>query len=154
MRWRRRWRSAAAAGFGFDLLATGSRDGSRALRRERLHVVLSREIGAAGGRAIRLERATSFGIFGGGVPLGVAPFWDDSYVHATSPAERRQTWASPIRLSADEANCVGLSFKLRIDAPRDQAWDIVGLAARTVLNGYEFDLPDGSAASRLALMSR
>jgi hypothetical protein len=128
---------AAAAGFGFDLLATGSRDGSPTLRRERLHVVLSREPGAPAGRAVKLERESSFGTFGSGLPLGTAPFWDDDYVHAWSPAERRQTWASPIRLSANEANCIGLSFKLRIDAPRDQSSDIVGLAARKVLNGYE-----------------
>jgi hypothetical protein len=128
---------AAAAGFGFDLLATGSRDGSTMLRRERLHVVLSREGGAAAERAIHIERESSFGTFGSGIPLGVAPFWDDSYVHATSPAERRQTWASPIRLSVNEASCIGLSFKLRIDGPRDHSSDIVGLAARKVLNGYE-----------------
>ncbi len=128
---------AAAAGFDFDLLATGSRDGSRLLRRERLHVVLSRETGAAAGRAIALERESSFGTFGSGLPLGTAPFWDDDYVHVWSPAERRQTWASPIRLSANEANCIGLSFRLRIDAPRDQSSDIVGLAAKKVLNGYE-----------------
>ena len=70
-------------------------------------------------------------------PLGTAPFWDDDYVHVWSPAERRQTWASPIRLSDNEANCIGLSFRLRIDAPRDQSSDIVGLAAKKVLNGYE-----------------
>ena len=128
---------ATAAGFEFHLLATGSRDGSRTLRRERLHVVLSRQAGAAAGRAIQLERETSFGTFGSGIPLGAAPFWDDSYIQAWSPADRRQTWASPIRLSADEANCIGLSLKLRLDAPRDQSSDIVGLAARKVLNGYE-----------------
>ena len=129
--------SAAATGFEFNLLATGSRDGSRTLRRERVHVVLSRDTGMTADRAIKIERETSFGTFGSGVPLGTAPYWDDSYIHAWSPAERRQTWASPIRLSADEANCIGLSFKLRLDAPRDHSTDIVGLAARKVLNGYE-----------------
>jgi hypothetical protein len=128
---------AAAAGFDFELLATGSRDGSRMLRRERVHVVLSRETGASSGRPIKLERESSFGTFGSGLPLGTAPFWDEDYVHAWSPADRRQTWASPIRLSENEAMCIGLSLKLRIDAPRDLAWDIIGLAARKVLNGYE-----------------
>jgi hypothetical protein len=128
---------AAKGGFDFDLLTTGSRDGSRTLRRERVHVVLSRETGATAGRAIQIERESSFGTFGSGLPLGTAPFWDDSYIHASSPADRRQTWASPIRLSADEANCINLSFKLRIDGPRDHTADIVGLAARKVLNGYE-----------------
>ena len=128
---------AAKVGFAFDLLATGSRDGSKTLRRERVHVVLSRETGAASSRAIQIERETSFGTFGNGLPLGTAPFWDDSYIHAWSPADRRQTWASPVRLSTDEANCINLSFKLRVDAPRDHSSDIIGLAARKVLNGYE-----------------
>ncbi len=130
---------ATSQGFGFDLLFTGSRDGSHATRRERLVVLLSRETGAAGAsRPVRLERASSFGTFGSGVPLGVAPFWNDYYVYAWSPAERRQTWASPIRLSANEAGCGSLSFKLRLDAPRDQAWNIVGLVARKLPNeAYE-----------------
>ena len=145
---------ATAAGFDFDLLATGSRDGSKTLRRERLHIVLSREMGAAAGRAVQLERASSFGIFGNGGPARRRAFWDDFYVHASSPADRRQTWASPIRLSADEANCIGLSFKLRLDGPRYHSSDIVGLAARKVLNGYESDLPDGPTAGRLSSVLR
>jgi hypothetical protein len=128
---------AANAGFDFDLVATGSRDGSKTLRRERVHVVLSRETGATAGRTIQIERETSFGTFGKGIPLGTAPYWDDSYIHVWSPADRRQTWASPIRLSESEANCIGLSYKLRADAPRDQSSDIVGLAAHKALNGYE-----------------
>ena len=130
---------AAAKGFSFDLLFTGSRDGSPGARRERLLVLLSREAGATpAARQIRLERSSSFGTFGSGIPLGVAPFWDDYYVYAWSPAERRQTWASPIRLSANEAGCGGLSLKLRLDAPRDQLSTIVGLAARKLPNlAYE-----------------
>jgi hypothetical protein len=130
---------ATANGYGFDLLFTGSRDGSPGARRERLLVLLSKETGASPPpRPVRLERATSFGTFGSGIPLGVAPFWDDAYVYAWTAAERRQTWASPIRLSADEASCPGLSFKLRIDAPRDQVSTIVALAARKLpTSGYE-----------------
>lgn len=136
-------RDVAAAidkGYSFDLLFTGSRDGSAAARRERVVVLLSRETGAStAGRALRIERTTAFGTFGSGVPLGAAPFWDDSYVYAFSPADRRTIWASPLRLSADEASlCAGLSFKLRFDAPQDLAWTIVGLAARKVsTGGYE-----------------
>ena len=130
---------ATAKGFSFDLLATGSRDGSTQTRRERVLVLLSKDAGvSAVANAVRLEKSTSFGTFGSGVPLGAAPFWDDSYVHAWSPAERRQTWASPIRLSADEASCLGLSLKLRVDAPGDHAWTIVGLAARKIpVNAWE-----------------
>src|SRR5262249_399752 len=90
---------AAKSGFDFDLLATGSRDGSQTLRRDRVHVVLSRETGGAAGRAIQVDREASFGTFGSGIPLGTAPFWDDSYIHVWSPADRRQTWASPIRVT-------------------------------------------------------
>ena len=130
---------ATAKGFSFDLMATGSRDGNPQMRRERLAVLLSRETGAAtSGPAVKLEKTTSFGTFGSGVPFGAAPFWDDSYVYAWAPAERRQTWASPIRLSVDEASCVGLQFKLRVDAPSDHAWTIVGLAARKLpTNAFE-----------------
>ena len=44
----------------------------------------------------------------------------------------------PIRLSANEAGCGGLSLKLLVDAPRDQSSTIVALVARKMLNGaYE-----------------
>jgi len=129
----------AAQGFSVDLLFTGSRDGSRDARRERLTVVLSREAGAAAAATpVRLDRTSSFGTFGGGIPLGAAPFWDEYYVYAWSPADRRTTWATPMRLSANEATCLALPFKLRVDAPRDQASDIVGLIARKVpMMGWE-----------------
>jgi len=130
-----------AKGYTFDLLFTGSRDGSRDARRERLVVLLSRAAGSgpASPIAVKLEKTSSFGTFGSGVPLGAAPFWDDSYVYAWQPAERRQTWASPIRLSTNEATtCLGLDFKLRIDAPHDQAWNIVALVAKKLFNNaYE-----------------
>jgi hypothetical protein len=130
---------ATSKGFAFDAFFTGSRDGSPQTRRERVVVLMSRESGATPPAAgITLERTTSFGTFGNGAPLGAAPFWDDSYVHASSPAARRQTWASPIRLSMDEASCVGLPLKLRVDAPSDLAWTIVGLAARKLpTNAWE-----------------
>lgn len=131
--------AAAAAGYGLDLFFTSSRDGSPDLRRERLVAVLSRAAGAtAAARPLRIEKSTSFGTFGDGEPLGVAPYWDDGYAYAFAPAERRQIWASPIRLSADEAVCGRVEWKLRADAPRDLAWSIVGLAARKLTTGgYE-----------------
>lgn len=130
--------AAAAAGFGLDLFFTGSRDGSPALRRERMVAVMSRASGATAPRAVTIEKSTSFGMFGSGEPLGAAPFWDDSYVYAFAPANRRQIWASPIRLSADEAMCGRVEWKLGADAPRDLTWSIVGLAARKLsTGGYE-----------------
>jgi hypothetical protein len=131
---------AASNGFSLDVLFTGSRDGSPNSRRERLVMLLSREPGATSTSAqIRLERTSSFGTFGSGLPLGAAPFWDSDYVYAWSATERRrQTWASPIRLSANEASCVGLPWKLRLDGPGDQTWTIVGLVARKLPTaGYE-----------------
>jgi hypothetical protein len=125
-------------GFAIDLLFTGSRDGSHAARRERVVTVLSRDRGVSSGPAARLGRSSSFGTFGSGAPLGAAPFWDRYYVFAWMPADRRTTWASPVRLSANEATCIGLEWKLRADAPRDSAWDIVGLVARKLpTEGYE-----------------
>lgn len=130
--------TAAAAGFGLDLFFTGSRDGSPALRRERMVAVMSRAAGSAAPRPVKIEKSTSFGMFGSGEPLGAAPFWDDSYVYAFAPADRRQIWASPIRLSADEAACGRVEWKLRADAPRDLTWSIIGLAARKLsTGGYE-----------------
>ena len=129
----------SAQGFSVDLLFSGSRDGSRDARRERLVLVVSREAGAPSSPTpVRLERASSFGTFGSGIPLGAAPFWDEYYVYAWSPAERRTTWATPIHLSANEATCLALPLKLRFDAPHDQASDIVGLVARkTPMMGWE-----------------
>ena len=68
------------------------------------------------------------------MPVGAAPFWDD-YAVAYTPADRRQIWASPIRLSKSESSCVGLDFKLRFDAPADLAWSIVSLLARPLSTG-------------------
>lgn len=129
----------AAQGYSLNLLFTGSRDGSREMRRERLVLVLSRESGTTTAAApVRLDRTSSFGTFGSGIPLGAAPFWDEYYVYAWSPAERRTTWATPIHLSANEATCLGLPLKLRVDAPRDQTPDIVGLVARKLpMMGWE-----------------
>src|SRR5262245_60373411 len=56
---------ATGKGFSFDLLFTGSRDGSPQTRRERMVVLLSKESGAtAAAPPVALERTTSFGTFG------------------------------------------------------------------------------------------
>jgi hypothetical protein len=132
-----------AAGWTLDGLFSsardGSRDGKRETRRERLVAMLSRDPAAKlpEVKDIKLERTSSFGIFGSGLSAGAAPFWNE-YVYAWTPAPRHHTWASPIRLSDSEAQCAGLSFKLRIDAPRDHTWSIVGLIARPLeTGGYE-----------------
>jgi hypothetical protein len=123
--------AAAAAGFGVDLLFTSARGGSQEGRRERLVIVLSRARGATTPAApVKLERTSSFGIFGSGALLGAARHWADDYVFAWTPETRRQVWASPIRLSDSESKGFGLEFKLRADGPDEQAWDIIGLVGR------------------------
>lgn len=120
-----------AQGWTLDVAFTSSRDGSRDARRERAYLVFSR---AVGGRepaaAIRLERSSSWGMIGSGVPVAAMNYWNDFLV-AYRPAERRQMWASPIRLSAMEANCAGLAFKLRLDGGREQRSTIVAVVARS-----------------------
>jgi hypothetical protein len=129
--------AATASGFGVDLLFTSARDGSQEARRERLIVVMSRVRGVSPPAApVRLERTSSFGVFGSGALLGAARHWADDYVFAWTPEQRRQVWASPIRLSDPEARGIGLEFKLRIDAGAEQTWDIVGLVAKPTSTGH------------------
>lgn len=128
--------AAAAEGYGLDLLFTSARDGSQQGRRDRLAIAMSRERGATTpAPPVKLERTSSFGTFGSGAPLGAAPFWTDDYVYAWSPAERRQTWASPTRLSDSEARGVNLALKLRLDAADEETSDIVGVLAKPVTTG-------------------
>jgi hypothetical protein len=131
--------AAAAEGFGADVLFTTGRDGSLEARRERLVIVMSRARGATAPAApIRLERTSSFGIFGSGRLLGATRHWAEDYVYTWTPEPRRQIWASPIRLSESEAKGFGLDVKLRVDGDDESAWDIVGLIARPVSAGqYE-----------------
>lgn len=84
-----------------------------------------------------IERHTSFGLFGKGALAAAGLFWND-YVTAWVPTDRRQNWASPIQLSALEASCAGIEFKLRFDGMNDQAWNIVALLAKPrEPGGYE-----------------
>ena len=121
--------AATVEGWTLDGVLTSSRDGGRDARRERVVLMLSRGGDAATGPAVGIERHTSFGLFGKGVLAGAGLFWND-YVTAWVPTDRRQNWASPIQLSALEASCAGIEFKLRFDGMNDQAWNIVALLAK------------------------
>ncbi|MEP7118539.1 MAG: hypothetical protein ABI880_13200 [Acidobacteriota bacterium] len=121
--------TATAEGWTLDGLLTSSRDGGREARRERVLLMLSRGGDAAGGAAVGIERHTSFGLFGKGVLAGAGQFWND-YLTAWVPNDRRQNWATPIRLSPLEASCAGLELKLRFDGMNDQASNIVALIGK------------------------
>lgn len=130
----------AAEGWGLDVAFTASRDGNRTTRRERAYLIFSRETGTRGpATPLRLVRATSWGMVGAGEPVFGAAYWND-FLFLFRPAERRQSWATPIRLSAMEAQCGGLAMKLRIDGQREQRSTIVGAAARPVQGTDGFEL--------------
>jgi len=129
--------AATSDGWTLDGLLTSSRDGGRDTRRERVVLMLSRGGDAKAGPAVGIDRHTSFGLFGKGVLAGAGLFWND-YLTAWVPTDRRQNWASPVQLSALEASCSGIEFKLRFDGMNDQAWNIVALLAkRREPGGYE-----------------
>jgi hypothetical protein len=126
--------AATRAGWEFDLLFSNTRDGSGTGRRERATVVLSKpRTGTVPPAPVTIERRSSFGMAGDEV-VGAAAYWDE-YLFASLDHDRRQAWASPIRVSANDAGCGGLGLAFRFDAPRDQLADIVGLLARPVPGG-------------------
>lgn len=128
---------ATKAGWDLDVVASSSRDGARDGRRERLVMALSRGDGAAAGaRPVTLSRST-FGMIGRAIPIAAVPFWDQ-FAFAWTPAERRQIWASPIRLSEADSQCGGLETRMRWKAPDEQRSTIVSLIARKLsTGGYE-----------------
>jgi hypothetical protein len=129
-----------SAGWALDVAFTASRDGNRTTRRERAYLIFSREAGTrAPATPLRLVRATSWGMVGAGEPVFGAAYWND-LLFVFHPAERRQSWATPIRLSAMEAQCGGLAMKLRIDGQREQRSTIVGAATRPVQGTDGFEL--------------
>lgn len=129
-----------SAGWGLDVAFTSSRDGNRTTRRERAYLIFSRESGSSGpGTPLRLVRATSWGMVGAGEPVFGAAYWND-FLFIFRPAERRQSWATPIRLTAFEAQCGGLAMKLRIEGQREERSTIVGAAARPVQGTDGFEL--------------
>jgi hypothetical protein len=121
--------AATASGWHLDLLFAHTRDGGPRGRRERASVVLSKpRSGAASSSTVRIERRSSFGIFGD-VVIGAAAYWDEVLV-ASVKAERRQAWASPVRLGARDLDCGPLGFAFRFDAPGEQVWSITALVAK------------------------
>ena len=126
--------AATKAGWQFDLLFSNTRDGSGTGRRERATVVLSKpRTGIVPPASVTIERRSSFGMAGDEV-VGAAAYWDE-YLFASLDHDRRQAWASPIRLSANDASCGALGLGFRFDAPRDQLADIVALLARPLPGG-------------------
>ncbi|MBL8138887.1 MAG: hypothetical protein JNL48_19855 [Acidobacteria bacterium] len=126
--------AATRAGWQFDLLFSNTRDGGGTGRRERATVVLSKpRTGTVPPATVTIERRSSFGMAGDEV-VGAAAYWDE-YLFASLDHDRRQAWASPIRLSANDAGCGALGLGFRFDAPRDQLADIVALLARPLPGG-------------------
>jgi len=126
--------AATRDGWQFDLLFSSTRDGSGRGRRERAAVVLSKpRTGATPPAPVTIERRSSFGVAGDEV-VGAAAYWDE-YLFASLDHDRRQAWASPVRLGANDADCGPLGLGFRFDAPRDQLADIVALLARPLPTG-------------------
>lgn len=130
-----------AQGWEFDLAFTSSRDGSRTTRRERFFVVLSRETGRAAADAtpIRLLRTRSWGLIASGTLLFSGVYWDD-FVFIYRPEDRRQIWATALRLSPAEADCVGLSTRLRVDGRNEERSSITSALARPLAGTKDMEL--------------
>ncbi len=130
---------ATQQGWSLDLMFTATV--TLSTRRERLLMVLSRDRSAKpAARAVTLERSSSFGMVGSGVPVASAAFWDE-YLFAWAPADRRQVWATPIRLSEADAQCSSIEYRLRLEAPRTQRSTIVGAVGKPApIKGYELVL--------------
>lgn len=130
--------ASTKAGWQVDLFFTSTRDGGPSGRRERGVVVMSRTAGATKGVEVTLERRSSFGIVADQF-VGGGQYWDE-YLFASAEHERRQTWASPLRLGARDVGCGPLPLGFLFDAPKDQAWSIVGLVARPAVTGEGAEL--------------
>ncbi len=130
--------ASTKAGWQVDLLFTSSRDGGPTGRRERGVVVMSRAAGVTTGVEVTIERRSSFGIVAETF-LGAGQYWDE-YLFASADHERRQTWASPLRLGANDVSCGPLPFGFLFDAPKDLAWSIIGLVARPAATGQGAEL--------------
>lgn len=129
--------TATTQGWTLDGVLTSARDGGRDGRRERVLLMLSREAGVTTGTPAGIERHRTFGLFGKGRLAGAGLFWND-YLTAWTTDDRHQNWGTPVQLSADEADCAGITLKLGTDGMRDQTWDIVALLAKPKeQSGYE-----------------
>jgi hypothetical protein len=131
--------AATSAGWRFDLMFAQTRDGGPKGRRERATVLLSKPRSAtAPGPPVRIERRASFGLLGD-VVLGAAAYWGE-VLTASIRADRRQAWASPVRLAARDVDCGPLGFSFKFDAPTDQTWSVTGLVAKPSSIGGDYDL--------------
>lgn len=132
--------AATKGGWSFDLLFSQTRSGDEKGRRERAVAVLSRPASGAptSGVPVTIERHDAFGMQTGRL-VGAAAFWD-AYLFATLGVERVQTWASPIKLPAADADCGPLGLSFRFDAPRDSTYDVNGLLAKPGLSAGDVDL--------------
>lgn len=131
--------AATGAGWQFDLLFAHTRDGAPAGRRERAAVVLSKpRNGSTASTPVTIDRESAPGILGD-VVLGAAGYWNEVLV-ASVDAERRQAWATPIRLDGRDAECSPLGFGFASDAPRDLAWSITALVAKPAATAGAYDL--------------
>lgn len=131
--------AATSAGWRFDLLFAHPRDGGPKGRRERATVVLSQPRAAATpGTAVRIERRSSFGILGD-VVVGAVAYWDEILV-ASVKGERRNAWATPVRLAARDVECGPLGFSFDSGAPDEQAWSITALVAKPSARSGDYDL--------------
>lgn len=121
--------TATASGWQLDLLFAQARDGGATGRRERAVVLLSKPQAAVPARplAVTIERQSSFGILGDRI-VGAAAFWDEVLV-ASVDDDRRQAWATPVKLGDNAARCGPLGLGFRFDAPGDLAWNVTGLMA-------------------------
>jgi hypothetical protein len=89
---------------------------------------------------VTLERSSSFGVVGSGIQVASAPFWDE-YLFAWTPAERRQLWATPVRLADPGGQCASIEYQLRLEAPRTQRSTILGAIGKPApIKGYELVL--------------
>jgi hypothetical protein len=133
--------AATSSGWRFELMFANTRDGGPKGRRERATVLLSKPRSAtAPGSPVRIERRASFGVLGD-VVLGATAYWDE-VLTASIKADRRQAWASPVRLAARDVDCGPLGFSFQFDAPKDLSWSITGLVARpsSIAGDYELYL--------------
>jgi hypothetical protein len=130
--------ASTKAGWQVDLFFTSTRDGGPTGRRERGVVMMSRPAGATTGVEVTIERRSSFGLVAEQF-LGAGPYWDE-YLFASADHARRQTWASPLRLGANDVGCGPLPIGFLFDAPKDLAWSIIGLVARPAVTGQGAEL--------------
>jgi len=119
--------AAGASGAAADRALGWFRAGNG--RRERATVVLSKpRAGAVSPAPVTIERRSTFGVVGDDV-VGAVAYWDD-YLFASLDHDRRQAWATPIRVATGDAGCGPLGLSFRFDAPGDQMSDIVALVAK------------------------